>query len=110
MTDTTGSMPTGERRQPADRLVANRLKRAQGQLAGVIEAVESGADCREVVQRLSAVVGALDRAGFLIISHAMQDCLSDEAASEGAHAGDSEGEDGRRLTLDEVEKLFLSLA
>lgn len=99
---------THESTQPADRLVANRLKRAQGQLAGVIDAVESGADCREVVQRLSAVVGALDRAGFLIISHAMQDCLSEDDASTGVPAGD--GDDGRKLSLDEVEKLFLSLA
>ncbi|MFK4729401.1 metal-sensitive transcriptional regulator [Agromyces mediolanus] len=96
--------------QPADRLVANRLKRAQGQLAGVIEAVESGADCREVVQRLSAVVGALDRAGFLIISHAMQDCLSEADEIEGATGRASGAEGGAKLSLDEVEKLFLSLA
>lgn len=107
MSDTEQSTTTAERRQPADRLVANRLKRAQGQLAGVIEAVESGADCREVVQRLSAVVGALDRAGFLIISHAMQDCLSDENAAD---AGAPGREGTERLSLDEVEKLFLSLA
>ncbi|WP_316292773.1 metal-sensing transcriptional repressor, partial [Clavibacter michiganensis] len=31
------------------RKVANRLKRAQGQLSAVIAAVENGGDCRDVV-------------------------------------------------------------
>lgn len=39
----------------AKRKVVNRLKRAQGQLAAVITAVEDDAHCRDVVQQLSAV-------------------------------------------------------
>ena len=42
--------------------VLNRLRRAQGQLAGVISMVESGRDCTEVVTQLAAVARALDRA------------------------------------------------
>ena len=37
------------------RRIANRLKRARGQLGAVIDAVESGEDCRTVVTRLAAV-------------------------------------------------------
>lgn len=81
----------------AQRKIANRLRRAHGQLAAVVAAVEGGADCREVVQQLSAVSKALDRAGFLIISTALQDCL-DNPAAEGAPGPD------------ELERLFLSLA
>ena len=79
------------------RKVANRLKRAYGQLAAVIEAVESDADCRVVVQQLSAVSKALDRAGFLVISTSLQECLENP---------DQEG----AATPEELEKLFLSLA
>ncbi|MBN9187806.1 MAG: metal-sensitive transcriptional regulator, partial [Microbacterium sp.] len=57
--------------------VLNRLRRAQGQLNAVITAVENGGTCRDVVIQLAAVSSALDRAGFQIISTAMQKCLTD---------------------------------
>ena len=44
--------------------VLNRLRRAQGQLAGVISMIEQGRDCKDVVTQLAAVSRALDRAGF----------------------------------------------
>lgn len=83
------------------RKIANRLKRARGQLDAVIEAVESGGSCRDVVTQLSAVSTALDRAGFVIVSSAMQYCITDPEMA-------AEEEDG--LTVEELEKLFLSLS
>jgi DNA-binding FrmR family transcriptional regulator len=77
-------------------LVLNRLRRAQGQLAGVIAMIESGRDCREVVTQLTAVSRALDRAGFKIVASAMQQCL--------APGGEPS------MTEEQVEKMFLSLA
>ncbi|MGO1545329.1 MAG: metal-sensitive transcriptional regulator [Gulosibacter sp.] len=79
------------------RKVVNRLKRANGQLAAVIAAVEGDAHCRDVVQQLSAVSKALDRAGFLVISTALRECLEDPDAEDGTNP-------------EELEKLFLSLA
>ena len=75
--------------------VLNRLRRAQGQLAGVIAMVESGRDCTEVVTQLAAVSRALDRAGFKIVASGMRQCLASggEAALE-----------------EQLERLFLSLA
>lgn len=84
----------------ARRRILNRLRRARGQLDGVIAAVEAGGSCREVVTQLAAVCSALDRAGFTIISTAMKDCLSDP---------DAERSD-QGLTTEELEKLFLMLA
>lgn len=89
----------------AQRRILNRLKRARGQLNAVIESVENGADCRTVVGQLSAVTGALDKAGFAIISSAMRDCVSADAAPETAAVGGTEP-----LTVAELEKLFLTLA
>jgi DNA-binding FrmR family transcriptional regulator len=76
--------------------VLNRLRRAQGQLAGVIAMVESGRDCTEVVTQLAAVSRALDRAGFKIVASGMRQCVAsgDEAA----------------LVEEQLERLFLSLA
>lgn len=95
----------------AQRRILNRLKRARGQLNAVIESVESGADCRTVVGQLSAVTGALDKAGFAIISTAMRDCVSAEPDAAASDSGTPDAEPGSGpLTVAELEKLFLSLA
>ena len=83
-----------------EKKILNRLKRAQGQLAAVIAAVETGRDCRSVVTQLSAVTSALDKAGFAIIAHAMQECL----------ASTNDERDESKPTVSELEKLFMSLA
>jgi len=89
---------------PAElRRVVNRLKRARGQLTAVIDAMETGADCRDVVTQLAAVGKAIDRAGFVVITTAMRTCLVE------AEGGDEADPDDDPLTLDELEKLFLSL-
>lgn len=79
--------------------VVARLKRAQGQVAGIIKMIEEGRDCAEVVTQLAAVSRALDKAGFKIIATAMRQCLTAEA----------EGQD-RRVDEAQLERLFLSLA
>jgi DNA-binding FrmR family transcriptional regulator len=56
--------------------VLNRLRRAQGQLAGVIAMIEQGRDCEDVVTQLAAVSRALDRAGFKIVVSGLRDCIS----------------------------------
>ncbi len=75
--------------------VLNRLRRAQGQLSGVIAMIESGRDCSEVVTQLAAVSRALDKAGFKILASGMRQCLSADDAP---------------LTEEQLEKLFLTLA
>jgi DNA-binding FrmR family transcriptional regulator len=84
------------------RSVLNRLRRAQGQISGVIRMIEEGRDCEEVVTQLAAASRALDRAGFAIIATGLQQCLID---GDGATAGADREQMRARL-----EKLFLSLA
>ncbi|MFI9119138.1 metal-sensitive transcriptional regulator [Streptomyces bikiniensis] len=83
--------------------VLNRLRRAQGQISGVIRMIEEGRDCEEVVTQLAAASRALDRAGFAIIATGLQQCLTD--IEDGRENG--EDRDAMRARL---EKLFLSLA
>ena len=79
--------------------VLNRLRRAQGQLAGVISMIEQGRSCKDVVTQLAAVSRALDRAGFKIVACGLRDCLTGVSA------------DGSTpLSEEELEKLFLALA
>jgi DNA-binding FrmR family transcriptional regulator len=77
--------------------ITNRLRRARGQLDGVIGMIEAGRPCRDVVTQLAAAARALDRAGFKIVSARLRQCLDAE---------DGENE----LSLKELERLFLSLA
>ena len=77
--------------------VINRIKRAQGQLAGVLRMLEEGRECEDVVTQLAAVSRALDRAGFAIVATGLQQCLVQEGGA---------GE----MDVKKMEKLFLSLA
>jgi DNA-binding FrmR family transcriptional regulator len=80
--------------------VIKRLRRAQGQIGGVIKMIEDGRDCSDVVTQLAAAARALDRAGFRIIASGLCQCLLDEREGRGQAAEE-------RAAL---ERLFLSLA
>lgn len=77
--------------------ILNRLRRAEGQLGGVIRMIEEGRDCQDVVTLLAAVSKALDKAGFAIVASGLRQCLT-KPAPDGAP------------DLAALEKLFLSLA
>ncbi|XVX21221.1 metal-sensitive transcriptional regulator [Actinomycetota bacterium] len=77
--------------------VTKRLRRAQGQIGGILRMIEEGRDCQDVVTQLAAVSKALDRAGFALISVGLQECLADPS---GDHAAD----------VASLEKLFLTLS
>ncbi len=79
--------------------ILNRLRRAHGQLAGVISMVEQGRECKDVVTQLAAVSRALDKAGFKIVATGMRHCLLGETP-----------DGGQPMTEAELEKLFLALA
>jgi DNA-binding FrmR family transcriptional regulator len=81
---------------PDRTLVVNRVKRAQGQLAGILRMIEEGRDVQEVINQLKAVTRALDRAGFAIIAVELRQAIAQD-----------------RVDDDEVERLealYMSLA
>lgn len=75
--------------------IINRLKRAHGQLSGVIRMLEEGRDCEEVVHQIAAASKALDRAGFGLVAEGMRRCLVDER---------------QQPEIEKMERLFLLLA
>ncbi len=77
--------------------ILTRLRRAHGQIAGVIGMVESGRDCGEVVTQLAAARKAIDRAGFLVVNDGLRQCLSGSGPV-----------DNERLAA--LERLFLALS
>jgi DNA-binding FrmR family transcriptional regulator len=78
--------------------VVSRLRRVEGQIAGIVRMIEDGRECKDVVTQLAAASRALDKAGFKIIATGLRHCLT-------------ETDDGERsVDVAEMEKLFLSLA
>lgn len=72
-----------------------RLRRAHGQLTGVMRMLEEGRDCEDVVTQLAAVSKALDRAGFSLVAGGLRECVR-----QGADDVDTS----------KLERVFLSLA
>ena len=71
----SGPLPGAGRIEPDDlRPILNRLRRAEGQLAGVIRMLEDGRDCSDVLPQLSAVSKALAKAGFAIVASSLREC------------------------------------
>ena len=83
--------------EDAVKTAVNRLRRAEGQIAGVIRMLETGRDCKDVVTQLAAVSRALDKAGFTIVARGLKQCLMEDG-------------DSAELDIAQMEKLFLSLA
>ena len=77
--------------------VIKRLKRAQGQLGGIIRMIENGRDCSDIVTQMAAVSKALDRVGFAVIAASLKQCLTQDPT-------------GDHTDTTTLEKLFLSLA
>ncbi|MBI2842849.1 MAG: metal-sensitive transcriptional regulator [Armatimonadetes bacterium] len=80
--------------------VLNRLKRIEGQIRGLQRLIEERKDCTEVVHQLAAARKALDKVGFLILTHRMQECAEKNR----------EGDYNAEKAMDEAMKLFLTLA
>lgn len=76
--------------------VLNRLKRARGQIDGIIGMMDDERSCTDVVTQIAAVSKALERVGFKIIATELSNCIQE---------GDTSVE-----TQNSLEKLFLSLA
>ena len=76
--------------------IITRLKRARGQIDGIINMIEEDRPCVDVVTQLAAVSKAPDRAGFKVVATGLRQCIL-------------EGENAP-MTEEQLEKLFLSLA
>ena len=79
--------------------VTARLRRARGQIDGVLAMIEAGRSCEDIVTQLSASSKAVDRAAFTIVACGLTQCIEAESA-------------GKPAPMDraKLEKLFLSLA
>jgi DNA-binding FrmR family transcriptional regulator len=87
-------------REKESRGLISRLRRIEGQVRGLQRMIEEGQDCEDVITQLSAARSALDRVGFMILSHRMEECLR-RRVERGENAEES---------MQDALKLFLRLA
>lgn len=78
--------------------VVKRLRRAQGQIGGVIRMIEDGRDCADVLTQLAAASRALDRAGFKLVATGLRECVVRQDTADASAFEEN------------LERLFLSLA
>ena len=77
--------------------IRTRLRRAEGQIGGVLRMIEGDRSCQEIVTQLAAISKAIDKAAFTLISTAMRECMID-----GQH-------DANDMAA-QLQKLFLTMA
>lgn len=61
-----------------DDQIKNRVKRIEGQVRGLLKAMEEEKDCRDVVNQMTAARNALDRAVALVVSRNLEECIREE--------------------------------
>lgn len=73
-----------------------RLRRAEGQIGGVLRMVEEGRSCEEIVHQLAAVSKAVNKAAFGFITAGLSECILEE------------GHNAEEVK-DQLQKLFLTM-
>lgn len=61
-----------------DPKLANRLKRSEGQIRGILKMMDDGKDCREVVTQLMAARSSIDKVIGLVVTENLKQCMEDK--------------------------------
>ncbi|MCY0876490.1 MAG: metal-sensitive transcriptional regulator [Firmicutes bacterium] len=64
--------------------VKNRLRRVEGQVRGVLQMMEQGKTCKDVVTQLSAIRSAVDRVIMYAVGENMEQCIREEVSGGGS--------------------------
>ena len=76
---------------------AKRVRRAEGQIGGILRMVEDGRPCEDIVNQLAAVSKAIDKAAFSLIAAGLRECLTD-------------GKKNADEVSEQLQNLFLTMA
>lgn len=75
--------------------IINRFRRIEGQVRGLQKQVEGEAPCLEILTQVSAVTGAVKKAGMEVIRIYLEQCLADTVGKP---------ETERRQKMEEFQK------
>lgn len=74
-----------------------RLRRAEGQIGGILRMIDEGRTCEDIVIQLAAVSKAIDKAAFGLITAGLKECII-------------EGKNNAEDVSAQLQKLFLTMA
>ncbi|SFS61813.1 metal-sensitive transcriptional regulator [Paenibacillus sp. BC26] len=66
-----------------DEDLKKRLRRMEGQIRGVLNMMEEGQHCKDVVAQISAVRSAADKAIAYVVAKNLEQCIREENATGG---------------------------
>lgn len=84
------SLSPSELRGEHQRGVVLRLRRAEGQIRGVLRMIEAGESCDDIAQQLAAARTALDRAFFEMMACSLESEIVESTGSNKRHERVSE--------------------
>jgi DNA-binding FrmR family transcriptional regulator len=58
-----------------DAKIKNRVKRAEGQLRGILRMMDENKECKDVITQISAARTALDRIIAVVVSSNLEKCV-----------------------------------
>ncbi len=79
--------------------IKHRLKRIEGQVRGVLNMIEEGKNCKEVVSQLTAVRSAVDKAIGVIVASNLATCVREQI---------EQGKDADEILNEAIELLVKS--
>lgn len=62
---------------PTRKKLLGRLRRLEGQIAGIHRMVQEDSYCVDILVQMSAAQGALAKAGHVLLGHHVEHCVSD---------------------------------
>lgn len=92
--DPASPTPASLYRAEHQRDVLNRLKRIEGQIRGLVDMIESGRDCEDVAQQMTATRRAMDKAFYRMMT-----CTVIEAVTASGDHDQARSEIERRAKL-----------
>jgi len=60
----------------------NRLRRADGQLQGILKMVDDGRECQDILTQLAAVRSGVERMIGVVVAENVKQCIADEQLSD----------------------------
>ncbi|MCV3741466.1 metal-sensitive transcriptional regulator [Lentilactobacillus hilgardii] len=61
-----------------DPKITNRLKRAEGQIRGILKMMDDDKSCREIMPQLMAVRSSVDKVMGLVVAENLRRCLDED--------------------------------